>query len=66
MAEEILNIEYHQKRLMLAALNKFNNDEKAAAALGIGDRALRNWKKKFNIKKQRRIEFIMVEEKQTA
>jgi hypothetical protein len=51
MEEEILNIEWHVKRKVLKALNKFKNDFKAAAAPGIHARTLYRYKKRFNIER---------------
>ena len=46
---EIINIEHHQRRLMMKALNRYKNDEEAAAALGIDKRTLVRWKKDFKV-----------------
>ena len=51
MEEEILNIEYHQKRLMICALNKAGNPTKAAPLLGINVRQVKLLMEKWNIKK---------------
>lgn len=47
---ENLNIEYHHRRLSVKALNKTQKIEDAANLLGITERTLFNWIKKFNIK----------------
>lgn len=51
MEEENLNIEWHIKQRVLKALNKFKNDFKAAAALGINARTLYSYKKRFDIER---------------
>ncbi len=58
--EEILNIEYHKRRLLLKALNKAEIIKDAAKLLGINQRRLYMWKKDFNIEynKERREYFI--------
>ncbi len=56
--EEILNIKYHVKRLVLKALNKFQNNEAAADALEITSRTLIAYKHEFNIKKRNGKYFI--------
>lgn len=42
MPDEILNIAYHQKRLILIALNRFKTIEQAAIELGVSERTLYN------------------------
>lgn len=49
---ENLNLEFHIKRLVIKALNKFNSDTKAAEALGISIRTLYHWKRKFKLVKR--------------
>lgn len=51
MQAEILNIEYHYERLTLAALNKYRNMVDAANALGITERCLYNWMRRFFIRR---------------
>ena len=51
MNEEILNIEFNVKQMVLRALNKFGMITSAATALSIGERTLYNYKNRFNIKK---------------
>jgi predicted DNA-binding transcriptional regulator YafY len=51
MPEEILNIDYHNKRLMLKALNKHPTVEEAAKALGISERTLYRWMDEYNVVK---------------
>jgi hypothetical protein len=46
---EILNIEYHVKRLVLLALNKSARQFEAAKLLGVSERTLARYKKQFNI-----------------
>jgi transcriptional regulator with PAS, ATPase and Fis domain len=58
MAEEILNIDYHTKRLIVKALNKSATHEKAAKALGISERNLFRLKKQYNIEKVQRYEIV--------
>lgn len=47
--EEILNIDYHRRRLLLKALNKAGNVEDAAKLLGISWRSVYRLKKEYNI-----------------
>ena len=54
MAEEILNIDYHIKRLTLKALNRFPTTQEAANALGYSARQVLRFKKQFNIKRSRK------------
>lgn len=42
MPDEILNIAYHQKRLIIKALNRFKTIEQAAIELGVSERTLYN------------------------
>jgi hypothetical protein len=49
MEEEILNIEYHTKRLVLKALNQEETIEAAANQLNISVRTLHRYKVKYNI-----------------
>lgn len=49
--EENLNIEWHTKRLILAALNKCKNSKEAAEELGMSERNLFYLKKLYGIKK---------------
>ncbi len=53
MAEEILNIEYHVKILLIKALNRHETHEQAAAALGMTYRNLRYLLKSYNVVKDR-------------
>ena len=46
---EILNIEYHTRRLILKALNSSRTHVEAANKLGITDRTLYKMKKEYNI-----------------
>jgi transcriptional regulator of acetoin/glycerol metabolism len=52
---EVLNLEHHHKLMCVKALNKNNTIMKASEELGITDRCLYRWMKKFNIKKVNRI-----------
>lgn len=47
--EETLNIEYHVKRKVLKALNKFPTVEKASHALGLTARTLYRYKHQWSI-----------------
>jgi hypothetical protein len=49
MPEEILNIEYHTKRLVLKALNQEETIETAATKLNISVRTLHRYKVVWNI-----------------
>jgi predicted DNA-binding transcriptional regulator YafY len=49
MTIETLNIDYHNKRLMLKALNKHPTVEQAAKALGISERTLYRWMDEYKI-----------------
>lgn len=51
--EENLNIEWHTKRLILAALNKCRNTAEAAEELGMSERNLFYLKKQYGIKQVR-------------
>jgi hypothetical protein len=51
MQEEILNIEYHTKRLVVKALNTCGTHEAAAARLGICTRTVFRLKRIYGIKK---------------
>ncbi len=51
MEEETLNIEYHLKRRVLKALNKFKKDFEAAEELGIASGTLYRYKQRFNIER---------------
>lgn len=46
---EILNIDYHRKRLILKALNRTATMPEAATMLGISERQLYNLKRDYNI-----------------
>lgn len=50
--DEILNIEYHVRRLVLKATGKFKTRKQAAQALGITPKALAYYQKKFKYSKQ--------------
>lgn len=58
MASEILNIDYHTKRLIVKALNQTLSHEKAAKALGISERNLFRLRKQYNIQKVQRYEVV--------
>lgn len=49
MQEEILNIEYNRKLLVIKALNKLPSQKYAASRLGISERQLYRLKKIYNI-----------------
>lgn len=49
--EENLNIEWHTKRLVLAALNKCRSTREAASELGMSERNLYALKQVYGIKK---------------
>lgn len=51
MEEEILNIEYHQKRLMLKALNKTGTIQRAAPLLGVATKTVSRLMEDWNIKR---------------
>lgn len=52
-AEEILNIEFHTKRLVIRALNECKNKRAAAKALGICERNLFRLIKQYNIVREK-------------
>lgn len=50
--KEILNIDYHVKRMCLKALNKYNgNREKAGVLLGISSRTLTRYIRMYHLKR---------------
>lgn len=49
MSEEILNIEYHVKRMIVKALNNTQTHEDAALLLGITVRTLYRYKAQYNV-----------------
>lgn len=49
MKDEILNIEYHVKIMVLKALNRTDNNNDACKLLGISVRTLFRYKISFNI-----------------
>jgi predicted DNA-binding transcriptional regulator YafY len=51
MPEEILNIEYHRKDLIIKALNRKRTHKEAATALGVSVRTLMRDKRTYNIQK---------------
>lgn len=51
MAEDILNIEWHVKRKVLKALNRFKTQEAAAEALGIEACTLSRYIRNYNIER---------------
>ncbi len=51
MSLEILNIDFHIQRMVLKALNTCENLVSAAEKLGITERGLYNYKKKYCIEK---------------
>jgi len=46
---EDLNIANMVRRKLLLALNKYKNDERAAAALGISERSVWKYKREFGV-----------------
>ncbi|MFC4261892.1 helix-turn-helix domain-containing protein [Ferruginibacter yonginensis] len=61
---EILNIQFHIKRLVLKALNKCKTDAEAAKELGISIRSLYLYKKEFKIIKDSKGQLISVKEQE--
>jgi hypothetical protein len=53
MQDEILNLDFHIKRLTLLALNKTASIEAAAAMLGITGRTVHRYIKTFDIKRHK-------------
>ena len=51
--QEILNIDYHVKNLVLKALNKYPTVEQSAAALGVSLRTLLRYKQTYGIGKNK-------------
>lgn len=51
MAEEILNIEYNIKRMIVRRLNKHNRLFDVAQSLRISEKALYTYRERFNIEK---------------
>lgn len=49
MSEEILNLRYHKKLLVIKALNRYSTMKAAAAALEITERNLYQLKKEYNV-----------------
>jgi transcriptional regulator of acetoin/glycerol metabolism len=52
MTEEILKLEHHQRLMSIKALQKTRNVKDAASILGVTDRTLYRWMKKFNLNKK--------------
>ena len=52
MSEEILNLEHNQKIMTIKALKKTKKIKEAAIELGINERTLYMWMKKFNLNKK--------------
>lgn len=48
---EILNFEHNYKQLAIKALNKANTITEASKLIGIEERQLYNWMKKYKIKR---------------
>lgn len=51
---EILNIEYHTKRLLLKALNQERSQARAAVLLGVTERTVARMVKLYKLKKDRK------------
>jgi len=58
MPEETLNIDYHTRRLILLALNKYKQQLPAAAALGISERWLRELRARYGVVQNENGEWI--------
>lgn len=63
MSDEILNLEYHYKRLALIACNKTEHLKDAAYLLGISERTLFRWMRLYGIKKDRKNRKYYLEER---
>lgn len=63
MAEEILNIEFHHKRLMLIALNKHQDHITAASHLNIDVRTLYKWIRKYQVKRTKQTIYTIADDK---
>lgn len=50
--DEILNLEYHHKILIIKAINRTQNNKEACKLLGLKERTLYTWMKNFNIKRK--------------
>ncbi len=51
MDNEVLNLEYHKKRLILKALNQVGRIKYAAPKLGISERNLHRLKEQYDLKR---------------
>jgi DNA-binding NtrC family response regulator len=51
MTEEILNFDYNYEQLAIKALNKSHTITEASMLIGIEERQLYRWMKKYKIKK---------------
>ena len=51
--DEILNVDYHRKRLLIISLNVSKNHEEAANRCGITKRTLYLWKRNYGIRKNK-------------
>lgn len=63
MAEEILNIEYNIKRMIVRRLNKFNKLYQVASSLGISERRLSTYREIFHIEKCPKTNRYFIKEK---
>lgn len=61
--DSILNINYHTRRLLLIALNKFKKPHQCAEVLGISERTVFRMKVEFGIIQQDKKYFIIINRK---
>lgn len=57
--DEILNVDFHRRRLLLKSLNISKTHEEAAKRCGITKRTLFIWKRNYNIKKSKGGKYVI-------
>jgi transposase-like protein len=57
--DEILNVDFHRRRLLLKSLNISKTYEEAAKRCGIAKRTLFLWKRNYNIRKNKEGKYVI-------
>jgi hypothetical protein len=57
--DEILNVDYHRRRLLTISLNVSKTHEEAAKKCGITKRTLFIWKRNYNIRKNKEGKYVI-------